>query len=441
MQTTDTDARTAELERRVYAKVTWRLIPFLFLCYICAYLDRVNVGFAKLQMCADRGFSDTAYGIGAGIFFLGYFLLEVPSNLMLQRFGARRWIARIMVTWGVISASMTFVTSVGWFYLLRFVLGAAEAGFFPGIILYLTYWYTQGHRARIVALFMTAIAVSGIVGGPISGGILSALSGAWGLAGWQWLFILEGIPSVVVGLAVLAWLDDGPRQARWIDEEERTLLLSRLADEERAKRTGGQRHTLGEAITSGRVWVLAAVYFGAIMGLYGVSFWLPQIVEDLGVASPFRVGLITMVPWAAAALGMVAIGQHSDSTGERRWHIAGSAIAGALGFIASALFVRSLPISLIALTVATVAVMAVISTFWSLPTATLSGTAAAAGIALINSVGNLAGYVSPMIVGRIKDATGSVVLGLYVLAGSLLGSGLIVLWLTWHPTPGHHPRA
>lgn len=420
--------RTAE--DAVYRKVTWRLIPFLFICYVCAMVDRINVGFAKLQMSSDLGFSETAYGMGAGIFFIGYFFFEVPSNLLLQRFGARVWIMRIMVMWGLISMTMSMVGSELWFYIARFLLGVAEAGFFPGVILYLTYWYTQKHRVRMVAGFMTAIAVTGVVGGPVSGWIMESLAGYRGLAGWQWLFILEGFPAVLVGLLVLVFLDNGPQEARWLTPEEKSIVLKRLEEEQEEKNRRHTSKTLGDAVKSPLVWVLSAVYFGAVMGLYGMSFWLPQIVRDMGVQSTRDIGLITAIPWAAAAIGMVFMGRHSDATQERRWHVAMAAFVASVGFMASALFSGSAILSLLALTVSAIGVMSVLSTFWALPTAVLSGTAAAAGLALINSFGNLAGHVSPSVVGYIKDLTGELTGGLWVLAASLMLSCLLVLWLT-----------
>lgn len=423
-------APDATAEAAVYRKVTLRLIPFLFICYGCAMIDRINVGFAKLQMSADLGFSETAYGIGAGIFFIGYFFFEVPSNLLLQRYGARVWITRIMVMWGLISMTMSMVGSELWFYIARFLLGVAEAGFFPGVILYLTYWYTQKHRVRMVAGFMTAIAVTGVVGGPVSGWIMESLAGSAGLAGWQWLFIIEGFPAVLIGLLVLVFLDDGPREARWLSPQEKALVLKRLEEEQEEKDRRHTSRTLGEALRSPLVWVLSAVYFGAVMGLYGMSFWLPQIVRDMGVQSTLHIGLITAIPWAVAAVGMVLVGRHSDAMQERRWHVATAALAASLGFMASALFSESAVLSLLALTVSAVGVMSVLSTFWALPTAVLSGTAAAAGLALINSFGNLAGHVSPSVVGLIKDLTGEMTGGLWVLAGSLMLSCLLVLWVT-----------
>ena len=416
-------------EDATYRKVAWRLLPILFLCYVLAYLDRVNVGFAKLQMQKDLGFSDTVYGIGAGIFFIGYFFFEVPSNLILERVGARIWIARIMILWGLISAGMMFTNGETTFYVLRFVLGLAEAGFFPGIILYLTYWFPRAHRARMVAVFMTAITLSGVIGGPFSGWILARFSGTAGLAGWQWLYLLEGLPSVAVGLLVVFRLDDGPAKARWLSEDERELLLRRIEDEERLKlEEGAGHHRLVDAFLSPRLWLFALIYFCVVMGLYGISFWLPQILSDTMTSDPWRIGLLTAVPWGAAAAAMLLVGRHSDRTGERRWHTALPALVAGAAFATSAVSGISGVQSFAALTVATCGVMAAVSCFWSLPTAFLSGTAAAGGIAWINSVGNLAGYVSPFVVGQVRDRTGSMSAALLVLASSLVAAGLLTVW-------------
>lgn len=416
-------------EEATYRKVTWRLLPLLFFCYVLAYLDRVNVGFAKLQMQKDLGFSDTVYGIGAGVFFIGYFLFEVPSNLILERVGARIWIARIMILWGMLSSATMFVTGEATFYALRFALGVAEAGFFPGIILYLTYWYTRKHRARMVAGFMTAITLSGVIGGPVSGWILSRLSGVSGLAGWQWLYLLEGLPSLAVGLLVLWLLDDGPTNAKWLTEGERELLSRRVREEEKLKiEEEAGHHRLTDAFRSPRLWLLALIYFCVVMGLYGISFWLPQILSDTITTDPWRIGLLTAIPWGASAVAMLIVGRHSDRTGERRWHTALPALVAGAAFATSAASASSPLQSFVALTVATCGVMAAVSCFWSLPTAFLSGTAAAGGIAAINSIGNLAGYVSPFVVGHVRDATGSMSAALIVLASSLLAAGVLTTW-------------
>ncbi|WP_317205081.1 MFS transporter [Janthinobacterium sp.] len=414
----------------VYAKVGRRLLPFLFLCYVVAYLDRVNVGFAKLQMQADLGFSDTVYGIGAGIFFLGYFLFEVPSNLLMTKAGARIWIARIMVTWGILSSAMMFADGAATFYLLRFLLGVAEAGFFPGIILYLTYWYPAQRRARVIALFMSAVAVAGIVGGPLSGWIMQALAGRAGLSGWQWLFLLEGLPSVLVGVWTLFYLDDGIRSAAWLTEQEKQLLERGIDAEARAKAP----LSLGQVFRSGTVWLLALVYFCFVMGLYGVSFWLPQLIKNTGVKDVFDIGLLAAIPYLVAAVVMVLVARHSDRTGERRWHTAWSAFAGGAGLIVSTIYFDNTVVAMAALCVATAGILSTLPLFWSLPTALLTGTAAAAGIALINSIGNLAGFASPYLVGVIKDATKSTATGMYLLAASLIVGGALVL-LRKKPAP------
>ena len=420
-----------EFEKATYSKVTWRLIPFLFLCYILAYLDRVNVGFAKLQMGTDLNFSDTVYGAGAGIFFIGYFFFEVPSNVILSKVGAKLWIARIMILWGLISAAMMFTNSEMTFYVMRFFLGVAEAGFFPGIILYLTYWYTRTHRAKMIAAFMTAIALAGVIGGPLSGWILSGMAGISGLKGWQWLYLIEGLPSVLVGILVLRYLDDGPAKAKWLTQPEKDLLLQRLDQEETHKKSQGEsNHSFADAFTNPRVWVLCAVYFGIVMGTYGISFWLPQIIKETITKVPWEIGLISAIPWAAAAIAMVWNGHHSDTTGERRWHVAGACIIGSIAFAVSAMPGVGGWAGIAALTVATAGVMSAVSCFWSVPTGILSGTAAAAGIAWINSVGNLAGYVSPMVVGRIRDATHSMTLALSVLSVSVMIAAVLTLWVT-----------
>lgn len=413
----------SSFEDATYAKVSLRLIPFLFLCYVVAYLDRVNVGFAKLQMLSDLKFSETIYGIGAGIFFIGYFFFEVPSNIILAKTGARVWITRIMVTWGVISSCMMFATTPTSFYVLRFLLGIAEAGFFPGIILYLTYWYPARRRARIVALFMTAIALSGVVGGPLSGWIMQAFGGLNGWAGWQWLFLLEGIPSVVMGVCVYFYLDDSIRHAKWLSEEEKQLLESEISHDQKAKHD----FTLSQIFTSGKVWLLALVYFSFIMGLYGVSFWLPQLIKATGVKDVLNVGLLTSIPYAVAAAVMVISSRSSDASGERRWHIAIAAILGGAGLIASAIYGNNTVVAMAALTMATAGILTTLPLFWTLPTALLGGTAAAAGIAMINSIGNLAGFASPYLVGAIKDATHSTAIGMYMLAASLFVGALLVL--------------
>jgi D-galactonate transporter len=418
-------------EKQTFRKITWRLIPFLFLCYILAYLDRVNVGFAKLQMQQDLGISDTVYGMGAGIFFIGYFLFEVPSNLIMQKVGAKFWIARIMIVWGFLSSSMMLTQSANMFYVFRFFLGVAEAGFFPGIILYLTFWYPRKYRAKMVAVFMTAIALSGVVGGPLSGWIMSSMSGVAGLKAWQWLFLLEGIPSVIIGIIVLFYLDNNPASARWLSSEEKELVLTRLQEEEELKKAEGEsRHRISDAFRSKKVWLLCLVYFGFIVGNYGIGFWLPQIIKETLTRDVWLIGLISIIPWGIAAIAMVINGHHSDKTGERRWHIAMAGIVGAVAFALSGYPGISGVIGLVALTFAVSGVMSAISAFWTLPTSLLSGTAAAAGIAWINSVGNLGGYLGPFIIGHIRDSSNNMSLALGVLAVCCLISSLAVLVVT-----------
>jgi D-galactonate transporter len=414
---------TANAEDRTYAKVTWRLIPFLFMCYVFAYLDRVNVGFAKLQMLTDLKFSETIYGLGAGIFFIGYFIFEVPSNIALHRFGARKWIARIMLSWGVLSGAMIFVKTPTAFYVLRFLLGVAEAGFFPGIILYLTYWFPSSRRAKITAMFMTGIPIAGVIGGPLSGWILNSFNGTGGMVGWRWLFLLEALPSIIGGIAVLFYLDDKISAAKWLSAEEKSQLEKGLANE-----SGHiEVHSASGAFTNRRVWVLCLCYFGIIMGLYGISFWLPTLIKASGVNDAFNVGLLTMIPYGAAAIAMVLLGRSSDRSKERRWHVALPAVIGAIGLVASTLVPHSVALAVVSLTFATIGILGALCQFWAIPPAFLGGVAAAAGIALINSVGNLAGFVSPYLVGWIKDMTHSTDMGLYCVAASLLVAAAIVL--------------
>jgi D-galactonate transporter len=412
-----------KVEESAYSKVTWRLVPYLFVCYIFCFLDRVNVGFAKLQMQQELGFSDTVYGFAAGIFFIGYFVFEIPSNLLLQKVGPRRWIARIMITWGIVSALTMYAKSPESFYVYRFLLGILEAGFFPGIILYLTYWYPAHRRVRITALFMTAIPLSGVIGGPLSGWILDTFSGASGLSGWQWLFLIEGVPSVILGVATLWYLDDRIAASKWLREEEKQLLEHYISQENKTK----TRHSLRHALLEWKVWVFALTYFCFTAGVYAMSFWLPQMIKSTGVKSALAVGLLTALPCAFAAVGMVLIGGHSDRTLERRWHIFIVSVVGAMGVVISATYPSSTWIAVLAACAGWLGAASLVSLFWSVPTAILTGTAAAAGIALVNSMGNLSGFVAPYMLGYIKDATHSLSLGLYFLAGVVVLGGILVL--------------
>jgi len=407
------------------AKARRRLLPFLFLLYVVSYLDRINVGFAALQMNAALRFSSVTYSLGAGIFFLGYTLLEIPSNVILARVGARLWIARIMITWGIVSAAMMFVRSAAAFYTLRFLLGAAEAGFFPGIIYCLTRWFPRRERARAIAGFMTAVVVAGIVGGPISGVLLS-LDGAGGLAGWQWLFVVEGLPAVVLGILVLRVLPEQPSDARWLTSEERRALTTRL-DEEAAELVGPTAvHTIRGAMTSGRVWLLAAAYFTIPVALYAMGFWMPQIVRNASGGNDLTIGLLSAIPYAVAAVGMVIVGWNSDRTGERRWHIALSALVGGAGFAATGL-AHGLGPSIAALSIAMLGLASMLGPFWAFATSFLSGIGAAAGIALVNSVGNVGGFVGPNIIGYVQQTTGGFTGSLIVIGAVLAAGGLLVL--------------
>ena len=408
-------------ETALYAKVTWRLLPILFLCYVASYLDRVNVGFAKLQMLEDLKFSNTVYGLGAGIFFIGYFIFEIPSNIALHKVGARLWIARIMITWAMVSAATVFITTPLTFYIARFLLGAAEAGFFPGVILYLTYWFPAERRGKITALFMTGVPISGVIGGPVSGWISANMPGVYGLAGWQWMFILEALPSLILGILVVFFLQDGINSARWLSLEEKQLLNSNIAQANQQK----THESTMRMLANPKVWLMAFIYFCFVMGLYGVSFWLPTLIHNLGVESTSRIGWLAAIPYALASISMILLGHSADQKRERRWHLAIPAVLGGLGLILSALWVHNTILAMAALCLATAGIMSILPLFWSLPTAFLGGTAAAAGIAFINSLGNLAGFVSPYLVGWLKDQTASTDSGLYVLAIFLvLGAGL-----------------
>ncbi len=439
-----TDA--GELERATFAKIAWRLVPLLFLGYVAAFLDRVNIGFAKLQMAGDLAFSDAIYGFGAGIFFIGYFVFEVPSNLILSKVGARVWLARIMVSWGMISAAFVFVDDVRWggiatafgcsdaeftFYALRFLLGAAEAGFYPGVILYLTFWFPAGRRAQVVALFMTGIAVSNVIGSPISGAILQFMDGAQGMRGWEWLFLLEAIPSILVGLLFLALLPDGPGSAKWLSQAEQDLVIEWVRRDEADKSGQGGLHGVAEVFRDPRVWAFAVVYFCGVTCFYAVNFWLPTIVQELGIAPTdyLRVGIISMIPWTFAVVAQIAWARHSDRSGERRWHAAVGLLLTIAGLLVLAGVGRAPIPSMVGLTLVTVGTGCWVVTFWSLPTSFLSGAAAAAGIAWINSFGNLGGHFGPDLIGRIRTASGgdSQAAFLVLAAMALLGAIITVL--------------
>jgi len=430
-------ALTGDPPTATLARVSRRLIPLLLLLYILNFLDRVNVGFAALEMNRDLGFGPEVYGFGAGVFFLGYCLFEVPSNLVLYRTGARLWIARIMVTWGLTASAMMLVHTASSFYALRFLLGVAEAGFFPGIIFYLTYWYPTPERARAYAWFLAAIPVCGVIGGPISGALLG-LDGRLGLQGWQWLFLLEGIPSVLAGLAVLRFLPDRPRNAGWLRPEERAWLEARLnAERGQSDAVHGGGHStdashgaashaasLRQALADPMVWWLGLTYFLLIVPLYGYALWLPQLVKASGDFTNFEIGVITAIPYALAAVGMVLVGRRSDRTGERYVYLVLPALAGAVGFLAVTR-VASPGLLVAALSLTAFGVLGWLGPFWALPTAFLREEAAAGGIALINSMGAFGGFVGPYLIGRVKQSTGEFTPGLLLLAGSLLAAAAL----------------
>jgi len=417
------------IEKRTIAMVSRRLIPFLMLCYFIAYLDRVNVGFAALTMNRDLGISATAYGFGAGIFFFSYFLFEVPSNLALERFGARKWIARIMMSWGILSGCTAFVTGEYTFYLVRVLLGIAEAGFFPGIIFYLTLWFPGVYRARIVGWFMAAIPLSSVLGFPVSGMIMG-MDGIGGLAGWQWLFIIEAGPAVILAVVVWFYLTDRPADAQWLEPDERAWLDKRLANEARQKEEVHGISVL-QALFNPKVLALSLVYFGAVATNYGTAFWLPQIVREFGLSN-VATGFVSAIPYIVGTIGMVLWGRRSDQKLERKWHAAFPFLIAAIGIAGSTLLDDPV-LKMAALSLGAFGVFAVLPVFWTFPTAFLSGAAAAAGIAAINSIGNLAGFFGPFVMGWLKDLTGSFATGLWAIAGCAV-MGMVLVLLLKHDT-------
>ncbi|MBN3757595.1 MFS transporter [Paraburkholderia sp. Tr-20389] len=415
----------AEIER-TYGKVFWRIVPFLMLCYVVAYLDRVNVGFAKLQMSQDLAFSETVFGLGAGVFFVGYFLFELPSNILMHKLGARIWIARIMITWGVMSALFVFVQTPMQFYALRFLLGLAEAGFYPGVILYLTYWFPSHRRAKIIAVFMSAIPVSGIFGNPLSGWIMQTFDAHHGFAGWQWMFVIEAVPAIAVGIATILYLDNGIAGAKWLTPREKKLLADEIAAQPQEKT---QSHSLGAVFRDPRTWWMSLIYFAFVTGQYGLTFWMPTLVKSTGVTGAFQIGLLSAIPFLVAIVVMNVMGHSADKRRERRWHLIGPALAGAVGFSVAASYANNTAVSIAFLSIAAAGVLTCAPLFWSLPTAFMSGATAAAGIAIINSIGNLAGFASPYMIGYLKDLTHSTQSGMYVLAAMLV-IGALAVWLT-----------
>ena len=407
-------------------KVTLRLIPFLFILYIVAWLDRVNVGFAGLQMNADLGFSSAAFGLGSGVFFLGYCLFEVPSNLVLHRVGARLWISRIMISWGVISAAMMFVRTAPAFYALRFLLGAAEAGFFPGVVYYLSHWYPEGQRARAIAAFMTAVPVSGVIGGPLSGALLT-LNGLFGLAGWQWLFLVEGVPAILLGVIVLVYLTDRPEAAHWLSPAEKDWLVSRLAAE-RSHRDGNLPVGIFAALTNPTIWHLGIIFLFAAIGFYGYSFWAPLVVKSLTGSSDLGVGVILGAVSAVTIIAMILNSAHSDQTDERPLHVAMALLISGAGFFGCAL-VRDPILALLFLALVPIGHCAAYGPFWSIPSRFLSGAPAAAGIALVVTIANVGGFVGPTIIGAMKDRFGTHGPAFMLLGGCAIVAALLALAL------------
>lgn len=412
------------LVSQAVAKVRWRLVPFLMACYFAAYLDRVNIGFAALTMNKDLGIGPEAFGFIAGIFFIGYCLFEVPSNVLLARFGARIWIARIMIMWGLVSMSMALATSGTQLVALRFLLGVAEAGFFPGILFYLTRWIPSAHRASIVSSFMMAIPLSNLFGAPLSGWILDYFNGVWALAGWQWLFLLESLPSIALGIVAIWYLTESPAEAKWLTPAEREALQSAIAEEDVA-RDARRKYTLKEALTDYRILALSVVCFGIGTGLYGLGFWLPQIVQQLNLSNT-QTGLVSAIPYLIGAVGMYFWGRHSDRTGERVWHVAGLCfLCGAVLILGA--FTANPIVTMVVLTIAGMCTYASLPVFWTLPAAMLTGTAAAGGLALINSVGNSGGLVGPYLIGLVKAQGVESHVAIASMSVFMITSGLLVL--------------
>lgn len=412
------------VRKSAYRKIAFRLMPFLMLCYFCAYLDRVNVGFAKLQMMSDLQFSEAVYGLGAGIFFIGYFLCEVPSNIVLHKVGARRWIARIMITWGILSGCFAFVQTEWQFYTLRFLLGVAEAGLAPGLLLYLTYWFPSYRRARMTVLWFIAIPISGMIGGPLSGLIMDRMSGVHGWFGWQWMFVIEAIPTVLVGLLVLAVLKDSVKDANWLTQDEKNLVKQELAQDNQHKEGHA---SVKEFIADKRLWLLAGIYFCVVMGQYAITFWLPTLIRNSGISDNWHIGLLTSLPYMCAIVVMILAGRSGDHFQERRWHLIIPMCAGALALTFATLFASNLTLSLICLCIAASGVLTASSLFWMLPTNFLGGVSAAAGIAAVNSFANLAGFCSPYLIGWVTTNTGSNAIGMFLITAVLIFGASLVL--------------
>lgn len=408
----------------ILSRAAWRLIPVMCLMYVASFLDRVNIGFAALTMNQDLGFSPEVFGIGAGIFFFGYFFFEIPSNLMLEKVGARLWMCRIMVSWGLVSMATALVKTAFAFYVLRFLLGLAEAGLYPGMILYMTYWFPQATRARFIALFLAAVPAASVIGAPISGWLLG-FDGA--LKGWQWMLLLEGIPSLLLGAAVLRLLPERPANAPWLSTEDKAILETRLADDRRDDAKLKALTGFWDMLADKRIWIFIIPDFSIVIGLYGMGLWMPQMIKALGFTN-LETGFLVALPYLVSMVGMVLLGLSSDRTGDRVWHVAGAAFAGGLGLL-GAVLLHNPALIIASFCVAAFGIYGALAVFWTLPTAILRGMAAAGGLALLNSFSNLGGFFGPTLMGWLKQETGTYTLGMSLLAAMLIFAGIATLWI------------
>jgi D-galactonate transporter len=414
---------TYTFEAATYRKVALRFIPFLMLCYVVAYLDRVNIGIAKLNMLADLQFSEAAYGLGAGLFFIGYMMFEVPSNLIMHRVGARLWIARIMISWGLLSGIMAFVATPWQFYTVRFLLGVAEAGFYPGVILYLTYWFPNRRRAKVTAMFQAGIPIAGLLGSPLSGWILERFHLVGGHPGWQWVFVLEALPTLPLAIGVLLILTDRVKDAKWLTPEQRQLIERDIGQDNH----GREQLPLTGILRDKRILKIILMTFPAMMALYTLGFYLPTLIKDAGAVGGVQIGMLSAIPYCVAVIAMVLVGRSSDRRGERRWHLAGIMLVGAFGLVASAFAGQNLVFAVISLSIAAAGIISFSPIMWTLPTAFLGGATAAASIGAINSLANLGGFVSPYLIGWIRDTFHSTAPAILIIAGALVVSALIAL--------------
>jgi ACS family phthalate transporter-like MFS transporter len=419
-----------DINARLYRKLFWRLIPFVIVLYLICYVDRVNIGFAKLQFLADLGLNDAHYGFATGLFFVTYCLFDIPSNLMLDRIGVRKTLLRIMVLWGTLTAMQMFIRTAGQLYVLRLLFGAAEAGFLPGVMLYLTYWFPNHYRARVTSLFLVGVPLAGIVGGPLSGMIMESMDGFHGLRGWQWLFLLEGLPAIAMGVVTYFYLDDAPAKANWLSEEEKRMLQGDL-DADRLQNPKGLQHSFAAVLQDPMIYAMALINFCINCGVNAVNFWTPSLLKASGMTSIGNIGWMTGLISAVSALAMVAVGSSSDRMMERRWHFAGCGILGAIGFLALPLSSDNVAVTALLLTFAGVGSISTVALYWTIPTSYLKGKGAAGGIAAVSMVGAIGSGVSPSIIGWFKVQTGNLYVGLAVVA--IIGLVGVVLVLTTLP--------